>query len=118
MRKYIITEEQLKILSNYQNLSENIDNNFDSNKVKIVNGILYYNNIAYKIFTAGKERFFKNFSFDGKNLKMEFKDGKPQEFSTDNWIWGGKIKEIINGLVRGSKEISVAAGQLMLKKIN
>lgn len=116
MRKYIITEEQLKQLSEYQSIKESIEG-FDPKKVNIVKGVLYYNSKPYKIYTAGKERFFEYFNFDGNTLKMKFTDGKPQEYSVDNWLWGGKIKDIIGGLVGGLKEISVAAGQLLLKQI-
>lgn len=117
MRKYIITEEQLKKISYYQNIVEGVEG-FDPKKVKIIKGTLYYNNLPYRIYTAGKERFFEYFNFDGNTLKMKFTDGKPQEYSIDNWLWGGKIKDIIGGLVGGLKEISVAAGQLLLKRLS
>lgn len=116
MRKYIITEEQLKKITHFQKIMEGVEG-FDPNKVKIIKGVLFYNSKPYKIYTAGKERLFEYFNFDGNTLKMKFTDGKPQEYSIDNWIWGGKIKDIIGGLVGGLKEISVAAGQLLLKQI-
>lgn len=115
--KILITEIQSKKIMTYCRINENVQG-FDPQKSKIdVNGNLIYDGKIYKIFTDGRERFFEYFNFDGNTLKMKFKDGKPQEYSTSNWIWGGKIEYIIGGLVNGLKKISVLGGKLLLQQM-
>ena len=116
MKKYILSEEQLKKISNYHNIVEGLKD-FDPSKLKVIKGILFYENKPYKIYTSGKERFFDYFTFDGNTLKMKFIGGKPQEYSVDSFLWGSTIKDIIMGLTGGLEEIKAAAGQLLLKRI-
>jgi len=113
MKKYIITEEQLRLIAEQSKT-------FNKDLLTAKDGYLSYGQNLYKITVFGSPREYKKIKYDGNNLILQTfdqsKEGKQNVYSKkDN---GDLIQDVIDGLVSGQDTISLKLGTIKMKKVN
>lgn len=113
MKKYIITEEQLRLIAEQSKT-------FNKDLLTAKDGYLSYGQNLYKITVLGNPKEYKKIKYDGSNLIMQTfdqsKEGKQNVFSKqDN---ADLIQDVIDGLVSGKDTISLKFGTIKMKKVN
>lgn len=112
MKKYIITEEQLRMIAEQPT-------KFDPSLLTTKNGFLSYGGNLYEISVLGTPKKYHKIKYDGNNLIMQTidqsKEGKQNIFSKEENE--DLINDVISGLISGKDTISLKFGTIKMKKI-